>query len=225
MIEYVEDIPGSEHLKELWGDRFRGWYQTAQFKRTELISLEVQDLTYQVKVCDFQFRFIIPPRIEFFRGLNPEGKTEYGIIDYSMEQRLLGVFRYPLDENGFFSSPLSTEKIRESFMFLSEQEMKDLISRKKVLTFEAFRIPFFGFEYFSMKEKDFNEITILAGDSISDSIRSSYEKEMSDRMLIVKEKIESLPNDLLILQNILDRKYTNEKEISEMTGGVIHFGI
>lgn len=225
MIEYVEDIPGSTHLKELWGDRFRGWYQSEIFKRTELISLETQDLTYQLKVCEFQFRFIIPPRIEFFRGLNSEGKTEYGIIDYSIEQRLLGVFRYPLDEKGFFASPLSAEKIRENFMFLSEQEMKDLISKKKVLTFEAFRVPYFGFEYFFMKEKDFNEITILAGDSISNSIRSSYEKEWSDRMSIVKEKIESLPNNLSILQNILDQKYTNEKEISEMTGGIIHFGI
>lgn len=225
MTEYVEDIPGSEHLKEQWGDRFRGWYQTSTFKRTELISLEGTDLTYQLKVCEFQFRFIIPPRIEFFRGLDAGGSPIYGLIDYSIEQRLLGVFRYPLDEKGFFASPLSVEKIRENFMFLSEQEMKDLIGKKKVLTFEAFRTPYFGFEYFFMKENDFNEITILAGDSVSNLIRSSYEKEMSDRMLLVKEKIESLPNNVLILQNILDRKYTNEKEIAEMTGGIIHFGI
>ena len=225
MTEYVEDIPGSTHLKELWGDRFRGWYQTQLFKRTELISLEVQDLTYQLKVCDFQFRFVMPPRVEFLRGINAEGKIEYGIIDYSQEQRLLGVFRFPLDEKGFFSSPLSTEKIRSDFMFLTAQEMKDLIQNKKVLTFEAFRIPFFGFEYFNMTESDFNEITTLAGDTVSDTIRGTYEKDIADRMSIVKAKIESLADNLLILQNILDRKYTNEKEISEMTGNIIHFGI
>jgi hypothetical protein len=222
---YVEDIPGSVHLKDLWGDRFRGWYQTQLFKRTELIALEVKDLTYQFKVCDFQFRFVMPPRVEFCRGINADGKIEYGIIDYSQEQRLLGVFRFPLDEKGFFASPLTTEKIRSDFMFLSAQEMKDLIQNKKVLTFEAFRTPFFGFEYFNMKENDFNEITILAGDSVSDTIQSTYEKDLADRMSIVKEKILSLPDNLLILQNILDKKYTNEKEISEMTGNIIHFGI
>jgi hypothetical protein len=76
-----------------------------------------------------------------------------------------------------------------------------------------------------MKESDFNEITILAGDRVSNLIRSTYEKSMAERLNIVKEKIEILPNYLLILQNILDRKYLNEKEISEMTGGIIHFGI
>jgi hypothetical protein len=167
----------------------------------------------------------MPPRIEFSRGLNQDGKIEYGIVDYSKEQRLLGVFRFPLDEKGFFASPLTTEKIRSDFMFFSAQEMKDLIQNKKVLTFEAFRIPFFGFEYFSMKENDFNEITILAGDNVSGTIQSTYEKDMAERMSIVKAKIESLPNILLILQNILDKKYINEKEISEMTGNIIHFGI
>ena len=225
MTQYVEDIPGSEHLKDLWGDRFRGWYQTQLLKRTELISLEVHELTYQLKVCDFQFRFVMVPRLEFFRGLNGEGKTEYGIIDYSQEQRLLGVFRFPWDEKGFFASPLSMEKIRSDFMFLTADEMKDLIQKKKVLTFEAFRTPYFGFEYFKMTESDFNEITILAGGVISDKIRSTYEKDLADRMSIVKTKIESLPDNLLILQNILDQKYTNEKEISEMTSNIIHFGI
>ena len=110
-------------------------------------------------------------------------------------------------------------------MFLTAQEMKDLIQNKKVLTFEAFRIPYFGFEYFSMTESDFNEITILAGDRVSDTIRGTYGKDVSDRMSIVKAKIESLADNLLILQNILDQKYTNEKEISEMTGNIIHFGI
>ena len=225
MTQYVEDIPGSIHLKDTWGDRFRGWYQTQLFKRTELISLKPGDLTYQLKVCDFQFRFVMPPRVEFLKGIDAEGKIEYGIIDYSQEQRLLGVFRFPLGEKGFFASPLSTEKIRSDFMFLTAQEMKDLIKNKKVLTFEAFRVPFFGFEYFNMTESDFNEITILAGDTVSDTIRSTYKRDMEERMSIVKEKIKCLPNNLLILQNILDQKYINEKEISEMTGSIIHFGI
>ena len=103
--------------------------------------------------------------------------------------------------------------------------MQKLVSKGKVLTFEAFRTPYFGFQYFNMMENDLNEITILAGDSVSNSIRGTYEKEMADRMSTVKGKIESLPNILLILQNTLDRKYKNEKEISEMTDNIIHFGI
>jgi hypothetical protein len=224
-IEYLEDIAGSDHLKHLWGDRFRGWYQKTIFNRTELISLGVDDLTYQLKVCTFEFRFIIPPRVEFFKGIGAEGKLEYGIIDYSEPERLLGVFRYPLDEKGFFASPIRDQKIDENILNLSVEDIQNLINKKKVLTFEAFRVPYYGFQYFNIKEKDFNEISIIAGNSVSDSIRGTYEKEMSVRMSTVKEKIESSPNILLILQNILDRKLVDEKEISTMTGNIIHFGI
>ncbi len=224
-VEYLEDIPGSEHLKFAYGDRFRGWYQTLSFKNTQLVDLEVKDLTYQCKVCTYQFRFIMPPRVEFYKGIGDDGQLQYGIIDYSIAERLLGVFRYPVDEGGFFASPITAEQMKSDFMFLSMEEMQSLINKKKVLTFEAFRVPYFGFDYFSMRENDFNEISILAGDDVSNSIRSVYEKELSDRMTIVKEKIESLPNILLILQNILDRKILNEKEIALMTGNIIHFGI
>jgi len=223
--EYLEDIPGSDHLKLTWGDRFRGWYQTLVFNRTELISLEVKDLTYQLKVCTYEFRFIMPPRVEFFKGLGEDGKAEYGIIDYTTPERLLGVFRYPMDEKGFFSSPITAEKAKKDFMFLSVEDMQALINKKKVLTFEAFRVPYFGFQYFNIRENDFNEITILAGDSVSNSIRGTYEKEMSTRMAIVKEKIESIPNNLIILQNILDRNIVEEKEVALMTDNIIHFGI
>jgi hypothetical protein len=225
-MRYVEDISGSDHLKLLWNDNdFRGWYQTILFKRTETISLGINDLIYQLKVCEFQYRFVMPPRIEFFKGLDADGKVQYGIIDYSTPERLLGVFRYPLGVDGFFSSPILAEKIKDNFMFLSNKDMEDIIKGKKVLTFEAFRIPYFGFEYFNMRENDFNEITILAGNDVSNSIRSTYEKDMYDRVCIVKNKIKSLPNILLILQNILDRKLVDEKEIATMTGNIIHFGI
>jgi len=223
--EYLEDIPGADHLKFTLGDRFRGWYQTIRFDRTELIDLEFKDLTYQFKICTFEFHFVMPPRIEFFKGLDGDGKLQYGIIDYSTPERLLGVFRYPLDEGGFFASPITADKAKKDFMNLSVGEMKELIGKKKVLTFEAFKVPYFGFQYFNIRENDFNEITILAGDSVSNSIRGTYEKEMSSRMATVKEKIEYLPNILLILQNILDRKLVDEKEVALMTGNIIHFGI
>ena len=76
--DYLEDIPGSDHLRLTWGDRFRGWYQTVVFNRTELVDIEVKDLTYQFKVCTYEFRFIIPPRIEFFKGIGSDGAIQYG---------------------------------------------------------------------------------------------------------------------------------------------------
>jgi len=224
-VEYVEDVPGSDHLQDLWGsDRFRGWYQTKTFKRTEHISLEKDDLTYKLNVFNFQYRFIIPARVEFYKGLNSEGKMEYGIIDYTLPERMLGVFRYPLGKDGFFSSPIRSEKL-DNILNLSEDEIKDLIKDRKVLTFEAFRIPYHGFDYFLMTENNFKEIEKLAGDIISNSIRDTYEKTMAKNVSIVKEKIEENPNNLSILQNILDRKYTDEKDISTMTENVVHFGI
>lgn len=223
--EYLEDIKGSDHLELDWGYRFRGWYRTQSFKKTESVSLGPNDLTYQFKVCEYQFRFILPSRVEFYKGIGEEGKVEYGIISYGEGERLLGVFRYPLGTDGFFAAPLTTVDIQKQLVDLTPEQVKDLIQKKKVLTFEAFRIPFFGFEYFSLSEFDFSEIKKVAGEDVTSSIRRTYETEVEHKLDTVKEKILSLPNYLLILQNVLDLHWRNEKEISTMTGGILHFGI
>ena len=186
--EYVEDVPGSDSLQVIWGsDRLRGWYQTQKFNSTEHINLK-DDITYKINIFDFQYRFIIPARVEFCQGINSDGKIEYGIIDYSLAERLLGVFRYPLSKGGFFAAPVRSEKLDKNFLNLSEEELKDLINDKKVVTFEAFRVPFYGFKYPYMTSNDFKEIKILAGDSISNSVRDTYEKTMAQNTAIVKEK-------------------------------------
>jgi hypothetical protein len=224
-IEVLEDVKGSDHMELEWGYRFRGWYRTKTFKKTVSLSLGPNDLTYQFKICDYQFKFILPARVEFFKGIGEEGKLEYGIISYGEGERLLGVFRYPMGMDGYFAAPLTTQQIEKQWMDLTPEQVKELVQKKKVLTFEAFRIPFFGFEYFSLSESDFSEIKGIANEDVSSSIRRTYERETESKIDNVKEKILSLPNYLLILQNVLDLHWRNETEISTMTGGILHFGI
>lgn len=223
--EKLEDITGSDHLEHEWGERFRGWYRTMVFDRTQQIELPGDDLTYQFKVSKYQYRFIISPRVEFYKGLGEGGKAEYGIISYSEPERLFGIFRYPMDEQGNFVAPLSMEKIQEQVINLSHDEKLELLKNRKVLTFEAFKIPYFGFEYFTISDGDFEVVEKLAGTDFMSSIRGTYTKELEHRILYIKQRISGLPNYLLILQNVLDRKLTNDEEIAQMSGGIIHFGI
>ena len=225
MENLLEDIPGSDTLEFEWGERFRGWYRTVLFKETKQIPLGSEELTYQFKVAAFQYRFVMPARIEFMKGLNAEGKLEMGVISYSNPERLLGVFRFPKNETGFFQSPLSVKEIYDQVLNLTPEQMKDLIQRKKVLTFEAFRIPFFGYEYYTVTESDFLEIEKIAGKEISSSLRSTYDKQISLLTETIKQRILSVPNNLQILQNVLDLNLKNDEEISLMTGGILHFGI
>jgi hypothetical protein len=204
-------------------ERFKDWYLTKTFLRTENISLG-NDITYSLKVCDHKYKFIIPPKVEFLRGFGDEGKVEFGVISYSEVERSFGVFRYPVDEKGFFMAPISFEKTLEEVKIFSEKELESLIKDRKVLTFEAFRINNFGFQFFSISDYDFEEIEKLIGKDATLELQSSYKNELKSREDEVKEKILNLPNFLLILQNVLDQKYKNEKEISTMTNGIIHFG-
>jgi hypothetical protein len=214
-----------ESLGSAWGERFRCWHRFQTFSGTEIIQLipEMPDLTYRLNVFDYQFKFILPERVEFLRDIN-DGKVEYCTIKYKEAERLHGVFRYPMNEKGFFMVPLNIDQLNEEIKKLSEKDIEELIRRKKVLTFEAFRIPFSGFKYYLISGSDFEGIGKLAGTDVSSSIRRGYEAELESRISAVKKKIKSLPDYLLILQNILDLKYRNEKEISVMTDNIIHFG-
>jgi hypothetical protein len=221
----MSSIPDS--LIPFWGEKFRGWHQTQNLSGTEDIILipELPNLTYKLKIFDYQFKFIIPERVEFLKGITESGKVEYCAIKYNDSERLQGIFRYPLNEKGFFMEPLSPEEITKELKNISAENLKDLISRKQVLTFEAFRVPFFGFKYYLISEHNFKEIGKLAGEDVSSNIRGGYEKELKIRMKSVQEKIKSAPNYLLILQNILDLKLKDGKEISAMTDNIIHFGV
>ena len=230
-LEAVEDLQVSESMEHVWGERFRGWQRLKTFKKTELVVLQKghkqvhQPINYQFKICTYVFKFIMPKRLEFHKGVSAEGKIEYGVIQYTDDERLLGVFRFPQTETGFFSPPLPAEEIKKNIINFSGEQLKDLIQKKKVLTFEAFRVPFFSFEYFSISKQDFEEIDKLVPEDISSSVRSTYENTLNGYLSDVKSNIEKLPNNLLITQNVLDLKYADEKEISTMTGNIVHFGI
>jgi hypothetical protein len=229
-LETSSDLHASELMEQTWGERFRGWHYLKTFKKHELVTLRQghkqvhQPITYRFKVCTYMFKFIMPERIEFHKGIASDGKIEYGVIKYTEDERLLGVFRYPLTGTGFFSPPISSD-IRKTLMNLTVEQLQDLTQNKKVLTFEAFRLPFYSFDYFSISEKDFDEIKKLVPEDISNSVRTTYENQLNIYLSDVKTKIENQSNILLILQNILDLKYKNEKEISVMSGNIIHFGI
>jgi len=223
-MDYIEDIKGAEHLEPEWGERFRSWYVTRIFNRKGKLQLK-PDINYDLNVFDFQYRFIMPPRIEFSKGIDENGKVVYGVISYSEPERLLGVFRFPQESDGFFSAPISFNKTAEIVKELSSEQLKELINKKKVLTFEAFRIPFFGFQFFYITDSDFETIEGLVGQDFTNYLRGSYMKDRVQKLEEIKSKITALPNNLLILQNVLDLRWTNEKEISTMTDGIIHFGI
>lgn len=220
-MDYIENIKGSDSLELNWGKEFRGWEFAKIFNRTEMISLG-DNLNTQVKVCDYQYRFILPEKIEFFKGIGEEGKVEFGVITYTEPERLLGVFRYPQNQDGFFKHPIAAEKTVEDIINMDTDQLKNLIDQKKVLTFEAFRIPYFGFQYFSITDEEFDN---MGKNDVITSIQSTYVKELKLKISEIQIKIKSLPNYLLILQNVLDLKWKNEAEISTMTGGLIHFGI
>jgi hypothetical protein len=222
-MDYLEDITGSDHLEPEWGEHFRSWYVTKTFERKENFSLPYEQ-SIELDVFNFQYRFIMPAKIEFSRGLDGDGKIMYGIISYSEAERLLGVFRFPLDDKGFFSTPISANDTANFIKNFSDDELRDLISRKKVLTFEAFRTPFFGFEFFNIMGSKFEAVEKIVGSTFTNSLRRSYDSEMAIRIEDVKSKIKVLPNYLLILQNVLDLRWRDEKEISTMTNGIIHFG-
>jgi hypothetical protein len=189
-----------------------------------------------MNVCSNIFRFILPERVEFQKGwkqntmlrksLNASAgsKLEYAVIKYAEEERLLGVFRYPKTKDGGFCHPKTPEEIKK-ILELSEEKVQEMLRVQEVLTFEAFKIPIFSFEYFSVTDEDFGKIGKLVPGDISSSVRTTYESALGKLMSDVKTKIESLPNYLLILENILDLKYKDKNEIVEMTGNIIHFGI
>jgi hypothetical protein len=223
-MEYIGNINSAEHLEPKWGERFRSWYVTEVFNRKEKF-IGSDDWTYDLNVFDYQYRFIMPSRIEFSKGINEDGKIVYGVINYTESERLLGVFRFPQESGGFFAAPLNITKTIEIVKNFSSDQLKELINKKKVLTFEAFRIPFFGFQFFKIMDSDFEEIEKLRGVNFANYLRDSYIRDRDDRLNEIKLKITALPNNLLILQNVLDLRWTDEKEISMMTEGIIHFGI
>ena len=212
MPEVLEDIKGSEHMEPLWGERFRSWYLTKQLLRTESMPLGYEDLTYRFKIFDYNYRFIMPPYVKFSGGM----------ISYSEAERLLGVFRFPRREDGSFSAPVTVEQTQKEIMNLSEADIADLIRRKSVLTFEAFRIPQYGFEFPVLSSDDFKDVSRITDEEYEKTFKANYEAELGVRISNIKSKIGSLPDYLLILENTLDLKLEDPEKVSLMTSNILH---
>ena len=206
-MDTISDIKGFDNIEHEFGERFRGWYVEKVPLRKEAAPL-YEDLTYQLTVCNYHYQFIIPSKIEFYNG----------IYTYTESQRRLGVFRFPKDSKGEFCTPTTINKEIKDF---SEDELKELL-RGTVLTFEAFRIPHFGFEYFLITDHNYHEIEKITSREYVEELRSKYDHILGDKISEVKDKILSSPNYPLILENVLNRKWKNLDEVALATNNIIH---
>ena len=215
-VEELKDIEGAVHLALQYGERFEGWYCFKTLLRSESLSLGYSetDLSYRFTICDFNYRFIMPAQIEFMDGR----------ISYSDAERELGVFRFPRDEQGVFTSPMSLQKVKtpQDLAQMTEEDIKQLMERPGPLVFEAFRIPQFGYEYFDLTSRDLKEIEGLTSSVFVNGLKVKYEAVIEEKMKEIREKITSLPNTLLILKNVLCQRWKDLDEVSKATNGIIH---
>jgi hypothetical protein len=210
----VKDIEGGTRLSDTWGERFEGWYSFRNVIKAESYPLNYKgtDLTYRFNICKNCYRFIMPPKIEFVDGL----------ITYTNGERELGVFRFPRDEQGNFTAPLKPDKIQEATqaMTFSEEEIKKLMARKNPLTFFAYKIPQFLFDYIYLTEFNVQELGNITDRNFALEFKAEYDRYMTDKNEEIKTKISSSPNYLLILRNSLNRLW-DLNEVSIATNGII----
>lgn len=214
MTEILVDIKDAEHLEIKYGERYRGWYFFKKYIRTETIPIGYKDLTYRFTICDFHYKFIIPPKIDF----------AHGSICYSEAERNLGIFRYPRGEDGHYCAPieLSIEDINNQISTMTEEDIRNLLINSKVLTFEAFKIPHFGFQYIDISENNFNEIEKLTSKNFILKKKKQYQEVLNKLIHSVLDKIFSKPNYLLILRNVLDLQWKDLNEVALITDNIIH---
>jgi len=209
----LEDVEGSEHLALEYGERFQGWYSSKTHVRTESLPLNRNDLTYHFNISNYNYRFVMPMKVEFAGGL----------ISYSDGDRALGVFRFPRDENGNFVAPISLKpKNIDDVMSLTEGEIKDILSRQMPVVFDAYKVPQYGFEYLDISEFNLQEIGNITDSGYAQEIKNEFEKGLKTHLNEILAKITSTPNFLLILQNILDKKLKDLNETAVMTDNIIH---
>lgn len=212
-IEILEDIKGAVHLEPFHGERFRGWYLFKTALRKEWVWLNYKDKKYEFTVCDFNFRFVMPSKIEFADGL----------ISYSEGERLLGVFRFPRDKHGKFCAPICLDQKKlDEMIEESKKDIEEMLSMKPPLVFEAFRIPQYGFELPDLDSQATERISELTDIDYVGSLKKEHEKIIAQKTEEIKAKILSIPNYLLILRNVLDRHWKDFDEVSRMTDKIIH---
>jgi len=213
MVEELKDIEGAYHIEHDYGERFRGWYFSKIFieKKTIPLNYKDTDLSYRFSIYDFKYRFIIPSKIEFSKGM----------IAYTSDERQIGIFRFPRDEKGHFVAPFPAIALEHKIKTLSDKEVMEMLKMEKPLVFEAFRIPMYGFKLFDLSDYDLSEISGITDKDFTTAIRIEHNSLIENRTEEIKNKILSLPNYLLILQNVLDRQWKDLSDLSTATDDII----
>jgi hypothetical protein len=211
MTEELVDVEGATHLALDRGGRFRGWYAFKTFLKAESIPLNYKDLTYRFNFFDFNYRFVMPAKIEF------DGK----MISYSKWERHLGIFRFPRDDQGNFSAPIQL-KPKELSVDLTKEEAEKILARKTPLVFEAYKIPQFGFHFIDMNEIVVQDIASITNSTFASEIKAEHTRLFNEKLNEIMAKITSLPNYLLILENTLGKCLRDLNEVATMTDQIIH---
>lgn len=217
-VEEIFDIKEATNMALDHGERFTGWYLFKNFLKEKELPLNYpadKDKKYSFKIYDYNFRFIMPPSIEFSSG----------VISYSEAERRFGIFRFPQKGDGTFSAPLVLNKKKNKNILkdLTKSQIQDLVgSKRKVLTFEAFKIPQFGFEQIFIDDKELDRIAAITDRAFARDIRREYESVINNKISEVKEKIKSSCNYLLILKNVLNLQWKNVEEVAKATNNIIH---
>lgn len=215
MSEDTFNFDDAIHMAKEHGERFIGWYSYKKPLNKETIPFKYQNemISYQFITYDYNYRFVMPTKIEFIGGS----------ISYTDPERMLGVFRFPRDEEGNFITPFSISKEEiNKMMELPEKDLKKILFNRKPLVFNAFSIPQFGFEIFNINEFNFKELINLTDLKFAHSVKEELDRIIALKVEEVKQKILSKPNYLLILRNVLDRQLQDFKEVSDMTEKIIH---
>jgi len=205
-------------LEPVYGEKFRSWYLFKTFLRKQSLPLEYKDfdLNYLFPMWDYNYRFMMPEKFEFSKGT----------ISYTKADRTLGVFRFPRNKEGDFFTPLTTKeihkKIEESLNTLSREQIERMLELQAPVVFNAFKIPRYGFEYIDVSDFNLKEISDITDSEFSADLKKEFDHTIEEKISEVKQKILSLPNYLLILENTLDRQLRDLKEVSFMTNEIIH---
>ena len=209
-----KEICGSTPLNLKYGERFEGWHFLKSLLRRQSYPLNYKDfdLTYSFAVCDYNYKFIIPEKIEFYKG----------VITYTDADRLLGVFRFPRNKEGDFFTPLFMKEIQEKIQGGIDRITREMLELKPPVVFNAFKIPQFGFEFIDICDFNFNEILRLTDSDFVKQFRAEYEGHIEAKTQEILAKILFLPNYLLILKNTLNRQLKDLNEVSIMTNEIIN---
>ena len=199
MIEELIDVEGGTHLEIDHGGRFRGWYSFKVPVREEEIPFNYKDtdLKYKFSICDHNFRFVMPPKIEFAGGL----------ITYSGGERKLGVFRFPRNQDGKFCAPVCLDQKKlDEMIEESKKNIEEMLSMKPPVVFNAFKIPQYGFELFDLDLQAQERISELTDIDFVESLKREHECFIAEKVEKIKSKILSISNYLLILHKMKRHK-------------------